>query len=135
MDKTRQERPNEGPFLNVNKKLYRQSLNKTFSTHVEKSMVFKSFKNKKCIIPRSKYISGKPPRGFKDLLFPKSQWFQNPKTGKHIDKIFGIQSETSLLINYRKISSLSTEKWGESLSPKQLPSTTKLLTVNTRDEA
>ena len=36
-----QERPNEGPILSFNKKLYRLSLNKRFDTHVENSIVFK----------------------------------------------------------------------------------------------
>ena len=44
MDNIRQESPNECPILNVNKKLYRQPVNKKFGTHVEKSMVFKNFK-------------------------------------------------------------------------------------------
>ena len=44
MDNIRQERPNNGPILNVNKKLYTQSLNKKFRTRVEKFMVFKTFK-------------------------------------------------------------------------------------------
>ena len=40
MDNIRQERPNEGPILNIHKRHYSQSLNKKFSTHLEKSMVF-----------------------------------------------------------------------------------------------
>ena len=40
----RQERPNDGPILNIATIQYRQSLNRKFGTHVEKSMVFKSFK-------------------------------------------------------------------------------------------
>ena len=39
MDNIRQERSNEDLILNVNKKLYRQSLNKIFCTHVKKPMV------------------------------------------------------------------------------------------------
>ena len=31
----RQERPNKDPILNINKRLYRQSLNKKFDTHFE----------------------------------------------------------------------------------------------------
>ena len=42
MDDTRQESPNEDLILNIPKRQYRQSLNKTFGTHVEKSMAFKS---------------------------------------------------------------------------------------------
>ena len=38
----RQEMPNEGPILNSNKRLYRQSLNKKFDTHDEKSMALKT---------------------------------------------------------------------------------------------
>ena len=57
MDNMRQERLNEGPNLNANKNLHRQSLSKKFGTHVEKSIVFKTFKNKQCVIPRTKVIS------------------------------------------------------------------------------
>ena len=42
MDDFRQEMPNEGPILNFNKILYRQSLTKAFGTYFEKSMVFKT---------------------------------------------------------------------------------------------
>ena len=45
MDGIRQERPNEGPIWNFNERLYRQSLNKKFGTHVRKIMVFKSLEN------------------------------------------------------------------------------------------
>ena len=44
MDGIRHERPNEGPILNFNERLYKQSLNKTCGTHAEKSMVFKTLK-------------------------------------------------------------------------------------------
>ena len=57
MGEIRQKRPNNSPILNFNN---RQSLNKKFSTHVGKSMIFKTFKNKQCIIPRNKVISGSP---------------------------------------------------------------------------
>ena len=59
MDNIRQERPNEAPILNVNKQ--ETSLNMKFGTHVKKSMVFKTFKNKQCIIPRNKVNSRRPP--------------------------------------------------------------------------
>ena len=60
MENIRQERPNEVPILNVNKKLYTQSLHKKFGTHVEKSIVFRTFKNKQFVIPRNEVISGRP---------------------------------------------------------------------------
>ena len=41
MGDIRQESSNDGSILNFNKRLYRQSLNNTFSTNVEKSIVFK----------------------------------------------------------------------------------------------
>ena len=44
MDGIMQERSNEGAILHVYKRHYRQSLNKTFGTHVEKSMIFKTLK-------------------------------------------------------------------------------------------
>ena len=44
MDNIRQERSDEGQILKINKKFYRQSLNKTFHTHVKKPMAFKNFK-------------------------------------------------------------------------------------------
>ena len=37
----RQERPNERSILNFNERHHRQSLNKKFDTHFEKSMVLK----------------------------------------------------------------------------------------------
>ena len=44
MDDIRQERPNEGPILNFNKRLYGESLNRKFGTHIEKYMFFKTLK-------------------------------------------------------------------------------------------
>ena len=66
MDVIWQKKPNEGPILNFNKRLY-----------IEKSMVFKALKNKQRIIPRNKVIWGKPPWGEKfstsqKLKFSKS---------------------------------------------------------------
>ena len=49
-----------GDILNIHKMHYRQSLNITFGTHVKKSMVFKTLKNKQCIIPRNKTINENP---------------------------------------------------------------------------
>ena len=43
MSNIRQERPNKGPILKIRKRNYLQTVNKTFSTHVEKSMVSASF--------------------------------------------------------------------------------------------
>ena len=60
MGNIRHERPNEGPILNVNEQGIWQSLNKKFGPHVQKSMVFKTFKNTQCIISRNKVISRKP---------------------------------------------------------------------------
>ena len=40
MDDIRQERPNESPILNLNKRLKQKSLKKIFSTHVKESMAF-----------------------------------------------------------------------------------------------
>ena len=73
-------------------------------------MVFKKFKNKNRIIPRNRFISEKQSWGVKNLVLFKSQRSHNSKTGKHIHKIFGVQSETSLLINCRKLSTLSAKK-------------------------
>ena len=38
------EKLNIGPTLNFNEKLYRQSLNKKFLTHINKSMIFNALK-------------------------------------------------------------------------------------------
>ena len=38
------EKINIGPTLNFNKKLYTQSLNKTFGTYINKSMIFNALK-------------------------------------------------------------------------------------------
>ena len=109
MGNIRQERPNEGLILNVNKQKIWLPLNKNFGTHVEKYVVFKVFRNRRCIIPRIKVFSG-----VKNIILPKRSRSHNAKTGKHIHKIFGLWSETSMLINFRKVSSLSTEKWRSS---------------------
>ena len=50
--------PNDGPILNCNKRLYGQSLNNIFATHVEK--INSDPEKIKFIIPRSKVIHGKP---------------------------------------------------------------------------
>ena len=42
-DDIKQEKPNGGPILNFNKRLYRQYLSK-FGTHVKKTMVLKTLK-------------------------------------------------------------------------------------------
>ena len=44
MDDTMREKLNTGPTLNFNKRLYRQSLNKKFGTHISKSMIFTALK-------------------------------------------------------------------------------------------
>ena len=38
------EKLNIGPTLNFNERLYRQSLNKKFGTHINKSMIFNVLK-------------------------------------------------------------------------------------------
>ena len=38
------EKLNIGPTLNFNERLYRQSLNKKFVTHIRKSMIFNALK-------------------------------------------------------------------------------------------
>ena len=96
MDGIMQERPNECPILNFQNIHYRQSLNKTFGTHVEKSMIFNTFK-KICFIPKVKGLINRKLRNMSMKY-----------------KIFGIQSETLLLINCGKISSLSIKNWESS---------------------
>ena len=44
MGNIRKKRPYEGPILNIHKMYYRLSLNKTFGTHSEEAMVFKTLK-------------------------------------------------------------------------------------------
>ena len=61
MDSIRQERPNKGPISNIHKMHYRQSLNMIFGTPVENLRSLRPWKNKQCIIPRNKVISGKFP--------------------------------------------------------------------------
>ena len=51
------EKLNIGPTLNFDEKLYRQSLNKKFDTHINKSTIFNALKDKQCIIPVNKVIS------------------------------------------------------------------------------
>ena len=44
MDDIMYEKLNVGPTLYFNEKLYRQSLNKKFGTHINKSMIFNALK-------------------------------------------------------------------------------------------
>ena len=44
MDDIMHEKLNIGPTLNFNERLYRQSLNKKFGTHIKKSMIFNALK-------------------------------------------------------------------------------------------
>ena len=44
MDDIMYQKPNIGPTFNFNEKLYRQSLNKKFGTHINKSMFFNALK-------------------------------------------------------------------------------------------
>ena len=64
MDNIKQESPSEGPILNDKKQVTWQSLNKKFGTNIN------TFKNKQCIIPRNKVISGKPSWDVKNLVLP-----------------------------------------------------------------
>ena len=47
-DDIKQEKPNGGPILNFNKRLYRQYLSK-FGTHVKKTMVLKTLKKRNSV--------------------------------------------------------------------------------------
>ena len=73
------------------------------------------WKNKQCIIHGNEVISEKPLWRAKNLVLPKSYKSRNPKSWKLIHKKYGVQSETSLLLNYGKVSSLSVEMWESSL--------------------
>ena len=44
MDDIIREKLNIGPTLNFNERLYRQSLNKKFGTHINKFMIFSALK-------------------------------------------------------------------------------------------
>ena len=44
MDDIVHEKINIGPTLNFNERLYRQSLNKKFGTHINKPMIFNALK-------------------------------------------------------------------------------------------
>ena len=44
MDNIMREKLNIGPTLNFNERLYRQSLNKKFGTHINKPMIFNALK-------------------------------------------------------------------------------------------
>ena len=57
MDDIMYEKLNIGPTLNFDEKLYRQSLNKNFDTHINKSTIFNALKDKQFIIPVNKVIS------------------------------------------------------------------------------
>ena len=49
----------EGTTLKFHKRIYMESLNKTFATHVKKFVDFKNLRNKHYIISRNKFISRK----------------------------------------------------------------------------
>ena len=103
-------RSNECPILKIHKTYYINSLNKTFGTRFEKYMAFRTLKkSKQCIISRDKFIYGRLPMGVKSYYFTKVK-SHNPKTWEYICKIFDIQLETSLLINFGRFSSFSTKK-------------------------
>ena len=57
MDDIMYEKLNIGPTLNFDEKLYRQSLNKNFDTHINKSTIFNALKDKQFIILVNKIIS------------------------------------------------------------------------------
>ena len=57
MDDIMYEKLNIGPTLNFDEKLYRQSLNKNFDTHINKSTIFNALKDKQFIILVNKVIS------------------------------------------------------------------------------
>ena len=44
MDDIMREKIDIGPTLNFNERFYRQSLNKKFGTHINKSMIFNALK-------------------------------------------------------------------------------------------
>ena len=50
------------------------------------------------------------PRGAEKFSTSQKLKSHNPKTLKHVHKIFGIQSDTSWLINCGKVFNLSIEK-------------------------
>ena len=119
MGDIKQGRSYKDTILNFSKRLYKQSLKKKFGTHVEKSMVFKILKKKTkkhkkhsvSFLEIKLFVETPVEEGWvKNLILPKSYRFHNPKTWKHIDEIFGLQSETSLLINCGKVSSLPNKK-------------------------
>ena len=102
MGAIRQERPNESPILNFNKRLYSESLNKKFATLVKKSKSLRTWKNKQCLekINSASFLEIK-------LLAENHCGGEKFSTSQKLKvsyshKIFGIQSETSLLINYGK---------------------------------
>ena len=54
------EKPNESPISNFSKSFYRQSLNKNFGTHVQKSIVFKTLKKNNVPLLEIKLLAKKP---------------------------------------------------------------------------
>ena len=59
MDDIMHEKLNISPTLNFNEKRNRQSLNKKFSTHINKFMISVPWKDTQCIIPVNEVITGK----------------------------------------------------------------------------
>ena len=112
MDDSMYEKLNIGPTLNFNEKLNRQSLNKKFSTHINKSMI--SMPLKKTVYHSYKWgyywkISAGGEEVKKLVLFQNKRPY-NLETFECNHKKLGTESETSLLNNCGKLFSLSSKK-------------------------
>ena len=93
-----------------NKRLNVQFLNKKFGKHFQKSMISKASKIETLYIPKSKVACGKPLCREKTVFF-KNKRPHNLETLTWIYTKLGTLSQTSLLLNYKKISSLSPKHW------------------------
>ena len=96
-----------------NKRLNAQFLNKKFGKHFQKSKISKAWKIETFSIPKHKVVCGKHLRIEKTLFF-KSKRPHNLETLKWIHTKWSTLSQTSLLLNDKRISSLSPKQWGSS---------------------
>ena len=87
MDDIWQKKLNTDRTLNFNRRLYRQSLNKKFGTHIHKSTILRPWKNKPCGICCKLRYQQKTFVGVKKLALSQNKRTYNPETFENNYKI------------------------------------------------
>ena len=82
MDDIKQERPNEGPILKLNKRLVKTSLNSKFGWHIKKFVAFQTLKKINNIeFLEVKSLAENPWKGWKIEYLPKVEGLLIQKRG------------------------------------------------------